>query len=98
MFAFEETYEFGASYRPWLKEAPAGSLQLEREDIRSPEEIELDLIREANSQTTSMFAEDEPIIERASVERAAERANEVPIIGYRKRARQELVKLRHRSL
>jgi hypothetical protein len=92
MFAFGETYEFGASYRPWLKESPAGNLQLEREDIRTPDEIERDLIREANSQTTAMFEAEEPLPEIALV-KSHTPTKVVPdqrVVGYRKRARQEL--------
>jgi hypothetical protein len=97
MFSFDETYEFGASYRPWLKEAPAGSLQLEREDIRTPEEIERDLIREANSQTASMFVEDDPLAEVTPLVAPNQNKKDVEIVGYRKRARQELAKQLRRT-
>jgi hypothetical protein len=101
MFAFEETYEFGASYRPWLKEAPVGSLELVREDIRTPDEIERDLIREANSQTTAMFEAEEPLPEIALLKShtPTKVVPDQPVVGYRKRARQELaIELRRNAI
>jgi hypothetical protein len=110
MFAFGDTYEFGASYRPWLKEAPAGSLVLEREDIRTPEEIEQDLIREANAHSDNMFeaAEVSALVEPAEpsivtsipTSPGSVLSAQVPdlsAIGFRKYSRQQLAKLRTRS-
>jgi hypothetical protein len=106
MFAFEETYEFGASYRPWLKDAPAGTLQLEHEDIRTPEEIEDDLIREANSHSQDMF---EPVPPSAPPESNQHVDTPAPqpsltnasqllsVMGLRKYNRRQHVKLRTRS-
>jgi hypothetical protein len=104
MFAFGETYEFGASYRPWLREAPVGRLILERQDIRTPEEVERDLIREANSYAEHMFEADDTSLESSTplpeVIISAS-SNAVPVnlssIGFRKYARQKLVKLRTHS-
>jgi hypothetical protein len=109
MFAFGDTYEFGASYRPWLKEAPAGSLMLEREEIRTPEEIERDLIREANSHSDNMFEAAEvstpveptepllvAVIPTLPENVVAAQVPDLSAIGFRKYARQRLVNVRTR--
>jgi hypothetical protein len=99
MFSIGETYQLGTSYRPWLKAAPAGQLTLECEDIRTPEEIERDLIRQANEQTTNMFATNslpqalatsESVITQSKVEMLSE-------IGYRKYLRQQMIRVRRYS-
>jgi hypothetical protein len=82
---------------------------MEREDIRTPEEIEQDLIREANSHSESMFeaAEVSTPVEPAepsivtSIPTSPEKvlSNEIPnlsAIGLRMYSRQQLVKLRTR--
>ena len=55
MFSVNETFEFGARVRPWLSEAGTPTLELIREDVRTQEEIERDLIREAEALTFPMF-------------------------------------------
>lgn len=56
MFSINETFEFGARVRPWLSEAGRPTLELIREDVRTHEEIERDLMREAEALTSPMFA------------------------------------------
>jgi hypothetical protein len=99
MFTLGETYQLGASYRPWLKAAPPGQLTLEREDIRTPEEIERDLIRQANEQTTNMFGTNSLPQDPVPTERmTAQSKNEMLVeIGYRKYMRQQMIKLRRRK-
>lgn len=99
MFSIDETYQLGASHHPWLKAALAGQLTLECEDIRTPEEIERDLIRQANEQTTNMFATNSlpqalDVSESMIMQRKVEMFSE---IGYRKYLRQQMVKVRRYS-
>lgn len=56
MFSLSETFEFGVQARPYLLEAPRPTLELISEDVRTPEEIERDLMREAEEMTSPMFA------------------------------------------
>ncbi len=67
MFSVNETFEFGARVRPYLSEVPAPTLELISEDVKTPEQIERDLMREAEGLTSPMFSgealpesEDEP--------------------------------------
>lgn len=55
MFRQADTIQFGVSHRPWLKDLPRYQLELQSEDPRTPEEIERDLLREAEKNTESMF-------------------------------------------
>ncbi len=55
MFSTNETFAFGARVRPYLSEAARPTLALISEDVRTPEEIERDLIREAEARTVSLF-------------------------------------------
>jgi hypothetical protein len=56
LFSINETFEFGARVRPWLAEAGRPTLELISEDARTSEEIERDLMREAEVLTSPMFA------------------------------------------
>jgi hypothetical protein len=73
MFSIRETVQIGVNVRPWLGDMPQPTLELIREDPRTQEEIERDLMREAEALTDTLFAdippqssEDEP--EREGVE------------------------------
>lgn len=55
MFSINETFEFGARVRSYLSELPRPTLELVSEDVRTQEDIERDLMREAEALTTSMF-------------------------------------------
>lgn len=57
MFPIRETVQIGVNLRPWLSEAPKPSLVLASEDPRSEEEIERDLMREAEALTVSLFTD-----------------------------------------
>lgn len=61
MFKTPDVVQFGvlpkSAYRVWAERATLTPLSLELEVTRSPEEIERDLIREAEKQTFPMFAE-----------------------------------------
>lgn len=57
MFSVDETFEFGAKVRPYLSEAPRPTLELVREDVRTPEQVERDFMREAEALTSSLFAD-----------------------------------------
>ncbi len=61
MFKAPDVVQFGlqpkSAYRDWIESATLTPLRLELEDTRSPEEIERDLIREAEKQTFPLFAE-----------------------------------------
>ncbi len=56
MFTLRETFEFGAKAHPKFAEGGTPPLQLVREDVRTLEEIECDLMREAEKLTQPMFA------------------------------------------
>ena len=62
MFATPEMVQFGVSARPWLNDAPQPKLVLEIEETRTPEEIERDLMREAEKQTASLFGDVPPAL------------------------------------
>jgi hypothetical protein len=57
MFSINETFVFGERVRPWLSEAGAPTLALICEDVRTPEEIERDLMREAEALNHKTFVE-----------------------------------------
>ena len=57
MFRTPEIVQFGVSARPWLKDAPQPQLVLEIQETRTPEQIERDLMREAEKQTVSLFGD-----------------------------------------
>jgi hypothetical protein len=60
MFSANETFAFGVRVRPYLWAAGKPTLELEREDVRTPEEIERDLMREAEARTPTMFTDAPP--------------------------------------
>ncbi len=60
MFSINETFTFGMSVRPYLAAAPKPKLELVCEDVRTPEEIEADLEREARALTASLFGNETP--------------------------------------
>jgi hypothetical protein len=78
MFSINETFEFGARVRPWLAEAGTPTLELIREDVRTPEEIEGDLMREAEALTSPMFAS-EVMQESKATEPTADGLTEYPV-------------------
>lgn len=61
MFKTPEMVQFGvrttSAYREWLDQATAPPLILESQDTRTPEEIEQDLVREAQKHTISLFGD-----------------------------------------
>lgn len=54
MFSLNQTFTFGQRVRPYLANAPRPTLELISEDVRTPEEVEQDLMREAQRQTILM--------------------------------------------
>lgn len=60
MFSINETFTFGTRARPYLAAAPKPKLELVCEDVRTPEEIEADLEREARALTASLFGDETP--------------------------------------
>jgi hypothetical protein len=56
MFSLKDTVQIGVTARPWLKDLPSSKLELESVDPRTDEEKELDLLREAQELTSTMFA------------------------------------------
>ena len=64
MFKTPEMVQFGSktrsAYREWLDQASAPPLVLQMIETRTPEEIERDLIREAEKLMTPMFTEAPP--------------------------------------
>lgn len=55
MFSVRETVSFGTSAHPRFAEGGRPTLVLTREDTRTPEEVERDLMREAEALTSPMF-------------------------------------------
>lgn len=59
MFKTQEVVQFGgktnSAYREWLDQATAPPLILESQDTRTPEEIEQDILHEAQKHTISLF-------------------------------------------
>ena len=55
MFKTSEIVQYGISARPWLNDAPRPQLVLEIQETRTPEEIERDLMREAQKYTVSFL-------------------------------------------
>jgi len=64
MFKTPEMVQFGSktrlAYRDWLDQASAPPLVLQMIETRTPEEIECDLMREAEKLMTPMFTEEPP--------------------------------------
>jgi hypothetical protein len=108
MFSLKDTVALGVSARPWLKELPPPKLELECEDIRTEEEKERELLREAETLTSAMFAIakppdgveaqiNEPIPKPQRVKIPVSMHH--PLIeGYRHRARRAKIRVRHRVL
>jgi hypothetical protein len=55
MFSLQETVQIDVSAYPWLSETSRPTLELVSEDPRTPEEIERDLMREAEALTNNLF-------------------------------------------
>lgn len=92
LFSAREVIQHDVRRRPWLNDLPAYSIDLEREETRTPEEIERDLIREAQEQTVPLFGSDTP----APV---TEPASPPPLLvnsGLRARLRAQSVPVRRR--
>jgi hypothetical protein len=99
MFPIAEVFQFGVSAKPWLKTFPAGTLVLEREDIRTPEEIEREIQREAETLTAKMFAPPPQVPQAVEIIDVEPDENVDTTImsksmGYRAYARQQLVQVR----
>jgi hypothetical protein len=100
LFAAREVVQIGVQIRPWLNDLPDYPLELESEDPRTPEEIEHDLLLEAQKQTVPMFAAD-PMTEDAPAEPSPHQLPPIqPIRGFRARARAASISVRrrHRSV
>jgi hypothetical protein len=57
MFPLKETVQLGVQARPWLDNLPRPPMVLESQDIRTDQDKERDLLREAESQTADLFAD-----------------------------------------
>ena len=57
MFTEGDLIQFGGNRKTWLNDMSSYPLELEREDPRTPEEIEHDLMREAQENTDPLFGE-----------------------------------------
>lgn len=57
LFSARQIIQHDARRRPWLNDLPGYTIALESEDPRTPEEVERDLLREAQALTSPMFAE-----------------------------------------
>jgi hypothetical protein len=93
LFSAREVVQHEARRRPWLNDLPAYSIDLEREETRTPEEIERDRLREAQSLTPPMFDSDAPVP-------VTEPISPTPILmntGLRARLRAQSVPVRRRS-
>jgi hypothetical protein len=111
MFKIGEMMPLGASVRPWLKDLPRPQLELVSEDPRTPEEVELDLLRAAATLTSPMFGS-EPALAPPPVHQLTRVVIPVhcedetqpacpllqPVIGYRARARSGHVRFRARNM
>lgn len=115
MFKTTEMVQFGAkpksAYREWLDQATAPPLMLEMQETRTPEEIELDRLREAQKQMQPLFGGEDIISRPASpVEDGV--SDEAPLppsgvifdtqtpnrpIGLRTRLRAQAIRVRSRS-
>lgn len=60
MFTAQQHQELSAHARPWIEDAPKGKLTLDIQDVRTPEEIEADLLHEAQLLTVALFPEPLP--------------------------------------
>jgi hypothetical protein len=97
LFPAREVVQIGVQVRPWLNDLPDYPLQLEREDPRTPEEMEHDLLLEAQKQTVPMF-DSEPVTETPSSEPSPHRLPPLQSIrGFRARARGSSVPVRRRQ-
>ena len=64
LFTARQVIQHEARRRPWLNDLPTYRIALESEDPRTPEEIEHDLLREAQALTSPMFGnQTEPVAE-----------------------------------
>lgn len=100
MFPVKEILQLGERARPWLNNMPAGQLILERVDPRTPEEIERDLIREAQQNTVPMFGNEalpSQYPDGSDDSTLPFLPADVRTIGYRARARYALIPLRRRA-
>lgn len=97
MFPVGEILQFGVSTRPWLKAMPAPQLELTCQEIRTPEEIERDLLKVAEQFTTPMFAidlEKPRLSEKVEALCSSKRPKHVCSLGYRLRARRAHLAIR----
>ncbi len=67
MFKTPEIVQYGVSARPWLNDAPRPQLVLEIQETRTPEEIERDLMREAQKYTASFIDDPAPSLPEVAV-------------------------------
>lgn len=93
MFRAREVVDIGASVRPWLKDLPSYPLVLESEDVRTEEEVERDLMREAEALTVPLFVEETP----AEITPEPGIPPPLTLRGYRVRARMRCVPVRQRA-
>lgn len=87
MFSQRDLAQFGVRARPLLPLSPHTKLVLISEDPRTPEQVERDLVKEAEANTLQLFAD-------GSEHKAGEQGLRVRsrgIVGYRKQQRQQRV-------
>lgn len=111
LFSASEVIQFGATtksaYRDWLDQATAPPLVLHMIETRTPEEIELDLLHEAQKQMNPLFGEDGQDIDAAVVDSDEGTTTPVSVIvfdakahhhqlGLRARLRAQCIPVRHR--
>jgi hypothetical protein len=93
MFRQREIAQFGVRSRPQMSLSPMTKLVLIREDPRTAEQVEHDLLREAEGLTLKLF---DNRSETATKARSELRVRSRGIVGYRRQQRHQIV-LYHKS-
>lgn len=88
MFRQREIAQFGVRSRPQMSLSPMTRLALIREDPRTPEQVEHDLLKEAEANTLRLFDNG---TEGKAEGNAGLRVRSRAIVGYRKQQRQQIV-------
>jgi hypothetical protein len=97
MFPIGEILPFVVSTHPWLKDLPASQLELTSPDPRTAEDIERDLLREAEQHTAPLFAIEESPPQGVDEQLSLKLSQEVCWVGYRLRARRAGIPVRRRG-
>jgi hypothetical protein len=93
MFRQREIAQFGVRSRPQMSLSPMTKLVLVREDPRTAEQVEYDLLKEAEANTLKLFDNGS---EGNAEEGTSLRVRSRGIMGYRRQQRQQIV-LYHKS-